>query len=553
MLPQCSHITRKRGIYYYRRRIPGHPSREIAISLRTKRLREAHWLASELDREFGRIIANVADNKKTADVQAITRQYLKQHLDGDMERRISSPKIGVYSFSKEPGRIVADDLEWVENELATAKTEFAERLYDHQRPLIDELMSAHAVPEGQREALAFAILRANVEKWQIIRKRTLGDLDPAASPAAEAMNGHHLPDAAKPHQGPLFSEVLPAFIEYMKQSDSWRGQTFAQNEATYRMFLECCGDRPVTEYQRRDLAKFQDILRGLPKLYAKSQEWRGLPLVDIAAQTKERELPRLSLRTVKRHFTALGRLFSYLKRRGEITGENPAHGFEFPKQGRTRSKRSMWSGEALKKLFSSPVWTGCQSEGRRSRPGELVIKDEKYWLPLLGIYHGNRLEELAQLLRSDVRQDGDIWFIDINDEGDKQLKNEQSRRRVPLHPELQRLGFLDYVTGTAPNADDRVFPLLHPGGPDQKLGYYFTKWWSRYRRDIGVYEKGLDYHSFRANVTTKLTEAGVGLEVRNELLGHEGKSIDEQNYQKGFSLKFLADAISKISWPEIKL
>ena len=112
---------------------------------------------------------------------------------------------------------------------------------------------------------------------------------------------------------------------------------------------------------------------------------------------------------------------------------------------------------------------------------------------------------------------------------------------------------MDYVEKTAPQPDDRLFPLLEPGGPDQKLGYYFTKWWSRYRKDVGVYEKGLDYHSFRASVATKLAEGGVSLEVRNELLGHEGKSTDERNYQKGFSLKLLADAIGKVSWPEVRL
>jgi hypothetical protein len=213
----------------------------------------------------------------------------------------------------------------------------------------------------------------------------------------------------------------------------------------------------------------------------------------------------------------------------------------------------MWEGEPLRKLFASPVWTGCYSEGRRARPGTRIIKDEKYWLPLLALYHGNRLEEFAQLHRTDVRQEEDIWFLDINDEGDKQVKNEQSKRRVPLHPELFRLGFLNYVETIAPNKNDRVFPLLRPGGPDNKLGFFFTKWWSRYRKDTGVYEKGLDYHSFRAGVATKLAQANVSLEVRNELLGHEGKSTDERNYQKGFSLKFLAEAIAKVSWPEVRL
>ena len=299
--------------------------------------------------------------------------------------------------------------------------------------------------------------------------------------------------------GPLLSQVLPGFLDFMSKQEGWRGQTLAQNRATYDMFVQCCGDKPVTEYQRKDLAAFYDLLRALPKLYSKSAEWRGLPLAEIAERSKDKDDERLTITTVKRHFSALGRLFAYLKRRGEYLGDNPAYGFEFPDKRRTRAKRSMWGGELLTKLFASPVWTGCFSEARRSRPGKLIIKDEKYWLPLLGLYHGNRLEEFAQLHRADVRQEDGIWFFDINDKGNKQVKNEQSKRRVPLHPELHRLGFLGYVERIAPNLDDRVFPLLQPGGPDQKLGYFFTKWWSTYRKDVGVYEKGLDYHSFRAS------------------------------------------------------
>jgi hypothetical protein len=56
MLPQCSHITRKRGVYYYRRRLPGTPKRELALSLHTRHFREAQWVAAILDREYSRVI-----------------------------------------------------------------------------------------------------------------------------------------------------------------------------------------------------------------------------------------------------------------------------------------------------------------------------------------------------------------------------------------------------------------------------------------------------------------------------------------------------------------
>lgn len=552
MLPQCSHITRKRGVYYYRRRLPGATKGEVALSLRTRMFREAQWLAAKLDQEFRGIMASVSGNKNTADVDRIAREYLRDKLDHDMRPRETSPREAVYAKYAEPGSSFAEDLRWVETELDTAKTELRERLYNHQSPLIDEIMEAQSLRPELRNALAHAIFRANVQFWEAVRNRTLGEFSElyTAQPAQPVqLNGTTTSSIA----GPLLSQVLPGFLGFMSKQEEWRGQTLAQNRATYDMFVQCCGDKPVTEYQRKDLAAFYDLLRALPKLYSKSAEWRGLSLAEIAERSKDKDDERLTITTVKRHFSALGRLFAYLKRRGEYLGDNPAYGFEFPDKRRTRAKRSMWGGELLTKLFASPVWTGSFSEARRSRPGKLIIKDEKYWLPLLGLYHGNRLEEFAQLHRADVRQEDGIWFLDINDEGDKQVKNEQSKRRVPLHHELQRLGFLSYVEEIAPRPEDRLFPQLKPGGPDHKLGYFFTKWWSTYRKDVGVYEKGLDYHSFRSGVATKLATAGVSLEFRNELLGHEGASIDEQNYQKGFPLRLLAEAISRVSWPEVRL
>jgi hypothetical protein len=99
----------------------------------------------------------------------------------------------------------------------------------------------------------------------------------------------------------LFSSVLPGFIKFMVESEGWRGQTLAQNEATYRMFQVCCGDRAVDAYQRKDLTEFYDLLRSLPKLYSKARQWRGLSLAEIAEQSAEQNIERLAMKTVKRH------------------------------------------------------------------------------------------------------------------------------------------------------------------------------------------------------------------------------------------------------------
>lgn len=549
MLTQCSHISRKRGIYYYRRRLPKPHKGDVAVSLRTKGFREAEHLATVLDHSFDHVTKN---NKKmtTPDLQAILRQYLKGALEADLEQHhAAKPGKPVYTSNVEEHTDPIDaDLGVIEYLLDDYREWLARREIKHTEPALNRLMTEHQLAEDHRVPLGLGLLQANIQVMEKAKERIMGAtepilLEPQAAPAPTIV-------AAEPN-GPLLSEVLPDFLDFMMKDESWRGQTLAQNTATYRMFKEHCGDKPVQAYSRKELTPFYDVLRHLPALWSKKAEWRDLPLAEIVKRTQGEDIERLTMRTVKRHFSALGRLFTYLKRRGEYEGENPAHGFEFPSKGRANKKRQMWEGESLTKLFTSPVWTGCFSSDRRSRPGTTIIKDEKYWLPILGLYHGNRLEEFAQLHRSDLKQQDGIWYFDINDEGSRQVKNDQSIRRVPVHPAVEALGFLEYAEATAPAPGDRLFPKLKPGGPDAKLGYYFTKWWSQYRRDVGVYEKRLDYHSFRHGVTTKLYAADVSSVIVDELTGHEGEGTSQVVYKKDMPLSKLHKAIRKVEWVEV--
>jgi len=164
------------------------------------------------------------------------------------------------------------------------------------------------------------------------------------------------------------------------------------------------------------------------------------------------------------------------------------------------------------------------------------------------------LEEFAQLRRGDLGQSEGIWYLQITDEGGRQLKNEQSRRQVPLHHELIRVGFLDYVAGATAGPQDQVFPDLKPGGADRKLGYYFSKQFSTYRGAIGVRRRGLDYHSFRHGVTTKLYQADVSEAWIDLLTGHdEGGGESRRRYLKGIPLMQLRSAIERVTWSEVDL
>ncbi|MEN6541795.1 site-specific integrase [Parvibaculum sp.] len=497
----------------------------------------------------------------SADLQSILRQYLQQLIDDDLRRYNSAaPGEPIYAKGKPS---VHDEMDVVDYDLETIsflqmdlREWIAKREIKHVQQDMDELMAKHGLTEEQRIPLGRGLLQAQLQALDVAKKRLLkhehielASLSPFAGPTATTAT------AAPILVGPLMSEALPAFIEHQMQEEGWTGQTLLQNRMTYRIFQEVCGDRPVSDYKRRDCTAFYDTLKGLPALWSKDTRWKGMGIREIVEQSKGEDINRLAIKTVKRHFSALGKFFDYLKRRGEYEGENPAHEHNFPtnKKGRSNRMRDQWKGEKLSKLFSSPVWTGCVSAGRRTAVGKVIVRDEKFWLPILGLYHGNRLEEFAQLVRSDIRLEGSIWYFDINDEDGKQVKNEQSKRRVPIHPEVLKLGFLVYLNEVTSNPNDQVFPELTPGGADGKLGHNFSKWFTRYRKDIGVYERGLDYHSFRHGVTTKLYEANISPVIVDELTGHEGVGTGQTVYKKEMSLSVLHDAISKVDWPEVDL
>lgn len=87
---------------------------------------------------------------------------------------------------------------------------------------------------------------------------------------------------------------------------------------------------------------------------------------------------------------------------------------------------------------------------------------ERYWIPLVGLYSGMRQGEICQLYVDDIQQYDDIWCFNVNDSGDKRVKNLASKRIVPVHPNLIKIGFLDYVEGMRSSEQPPVyyFPTL---------------------------------------------------------------------------------------------
>jgi integrase len=91
-----------------------------------------------------------------------------------------------------------------------------------------------------------------------------------------------------------------------------------------------------------------------------------------------------------------------------------------------------------------------------------------FWLPILGLFTGARQAEIAGLRASNVREQDSVplIFIVADRAAGERLKARASERVVPVHPELVRLGFLDYVAERARDGTDAwLFPM---GAPDKR-------------------------------------------------------------------------------------
>jgi integrase len=205
-------------------------------------------------------------------------------------------------------------------------------------------------------------------------------------------------------------------------------------------------------------------------------------------------------------------LLGFACRTSKVIERNPWEGLEIA--FKTTNKRRPWTAAELKTFFNQNLYTNYELP-KHKKAGA----DAAYWIPLLGLYTGARVGELAQLRVVDIVASGASAYLSITDEGEGQtVKTAAGRRKVPLHPELVRLGFLDYVASVRVTGS----PLLWPHLPTRtgKPGGYFSQWFGECRkaRGLGRYP---DFHCMRHTVRTQLVEAGIPEALIDTLISHE--------------------------------
>lgn len=164
-----------------------------------------------------------------------------------------------------------------------------------------------------------------------------------------------------------------------------------------------------------------------------------------------------------------------------------------------------------------------------------------------------------------MEEDGvKFLFIHADQSTDRRLKNKSSRRKVPVHPRLVELGFLEFVELRQKQGVLKLFSTLKEmgGARKDKRTDAFSKWWRRCTDEIGVKPSGKTgkqkaFHSFRHTSKRALRNAGVDPSLTDAIPGHTNKSISAHYGRDkdgmGYALPVLLEAISKARMDEVMI
>jgi len=176
-----------------------------------------------------------------------------------------------------------------------------------------------------------------------------------------------------------------------------------------------------------------------------------------------------------------------------------------------------------------------------------------YWIPLIGLYSGSRVGELGQLEVADITSDKEGHWISIHERVEGSTIKAKGTRVVAIHPELIRLGFLDYVQDLRDAKTIKLFPEI-PRTASRSRGANFSQFFGELRRSVGIAERYPDFHSFRHNARQSIRDAGIDARLADAVTGHStSKGTGDVVYARNVAPAAKRKALEAINYPDLKL
>ena len=536
-------------VYYYRRKVPKELraalGREYKRSLGTKDLEEAKNLFRAEDARCEQTFA-LARAQAVAGTSPITpddaRQLASRWYYNESMRL---DKMGRFTEWLAEDASVVDPRDGTETVLYASLREGWERdgegwpIESMARPHIVAALRGFNVPLPDKDSAAWAWLVAQFDErihqlsaWALSRHEG-GKALPGEGALPRAPLSTEAPIATSASAlalgGKKISEAFAAFEAYRLAEGDSRSVRASLNDyrAAITTFIGLYGDVDIGSITRTLLSEYRVVL---PKLPANAKRMKALSARERIERAERDGLATIAATTVRNRMRYLSAVLTFAVSLGWLQ-ENPVNaagiGREVAraatKQQATKRRRKEYTDPELAAIFSSVVFTDAGWTPPRAKHGRAW-----YWLPVLMYYHGARVEEVAQLRVTEVMCIEGIHCLSIlastdEDDDERTVKTDGSRRIIPLHPDVIARGFLEYVKEQP--ADGMLFPGLKRC-PKGRYSTNFAKRWGIYVRDVvKVASSASPSHGFRHSFKTLARRVDIQTEVSKAIMGHAADGV----------------------------
>lgn len=392
------------------------------------------------------------------------------------------------------------------------------RDYSEFKPIVDRLLNGREVDKQSHNKLSRAVLQAAIKLDQIQIDAQQGEPIPDNLEDDQGVHTVGIPEPVD--QGPLLSEFIDRFPA---TKPKWSRAAHNAYRSATKVLLKILGDIQVGAITRAMMVKYRETLAIIPTFWTSRHQ--DIEVKDLPAPG----LPTISQSKFDNNLIYVSQLMDYAVDCGYLD-DSPM----------PRTRMSLVDGDRpdVHQFNDDQVKTILEATSQ--------FDDHRYWLPILGLYTGCRVNELCQLHREDLKKQEGIWYLDINNDGKKTLKNKNSKRRVPLHKTVIELGFVKYAQGVKHH---RIFPGCKYRESTGKYANNWGQWFNRLLVTEGIKPQGdrsITFHSFRHRMETALKRLEFNNEHIDQILGHGMSATRNQTYHHGYELTTLKADIDQL-------
>lgn len=402
------------------------------------------------------------------------------------------------------------------------------------------------------ERLLPKLMDAILDGFEIVRQEIGGRFD--GEPQSRFVRETIATNENQPRPGERLDDYLEKYAAEQISDRKRKPANVEQARNAIGLFIEWVGsNKNIADLTRRDASSFREVLSKFPARRGSIKKLKAESISRCIEIAERDDLTLLSVRTKNRYLSDLSGFFKWMKKR-DYCGENIWLGMSFDTSN-VESSYPPFSTDQLNQIMKSPLYSGFLRDGHEHKSGNMSTNDWRFWLPLLCMFTGARITEVAQMFVDDIfESEGHLaGYIKTNSARGQSTKTKLSARLVVFHPILVRAGFQEYwkeqIKRSAIDGNEQLFPELTTYEKRPELGRKPARWWRTYLTKIGIKSgaDGIGSHSFRHRLADEMRHAGyLDTEFGELIMGHSNRSMTSRygRVPQG-TVQRLADMISK--------